>query len=64
LFIDEAAHRVQLTTDVENEAMSRVAERVGFTLEGVLRSFMPSADGPRDYRMYAITGSDHRERNP
>lgn len=64
LFVDEAAHRVQLTTDVENEAMSRVAERVGFTLEGVLRSFMPSADGPRDYRMYAITGSDHRERNP
>ena len=63
LFEDEGAHRVQLTTDVENRAMRRVAERLGFTFEGVLRSFMPEPDGPHDYAMYAITEHDHRERS-
>ena len=64
LFADEGAHRVQLTTDVDNAAMRRVAERLGFRCEGVLRSFMPGPDGPRDYVMYAITRLDHEERNP
>lgn len=63
LFDDEQAHRVQLTTDVDNVSMRRVAERLGFTFEGVLRSFMPEPDGPRDYAMYAITKHDHEERN-
>lgn len=58
LFDDLHAHRVQLTTDVENTAMRRVAERLGFAFEGVLRSFMPGPDGPRDYAMYAITERD------
>jgi aminoglycoside 6'-N-acetyltransferase len=62
LFDDEGAHRVQLTTDVDNVAMRRVAERLGFRCEGVLRSFMPGPDGPRDYAMYSITGHDHEER--
>jgi RimJ/RimL family protein N-acetyltransferase len=55
---DEGAHRVQLSTDVENVAMRRVAERLGFSFEGVLRSFMPEPDGPHDYAMYAITKTD------
>jgi RimJ/RimL family protein N-acetyltransferase len=63
LFADEGAHRVQLTTDVENTPMRRVAERLGFSFEGVLRSFMPEPGGARDYAMYAITKSDHDERN-
>ena len=58
LFDDRHAHRVQLTTDVENGAMRRVAERLGFAFEGVLRAFMPGPDGPRDYAMYAITERD------
>jgi len=58
LFDDEVAHRVQLSTDVENAAMRRVAERLGFRFEGVLRSFMPEPDGPHDYAMYAITRTD------
>jgi RimJ/RimL family protein N-acetyltransferase len=62
LFDDEGAHRVQLTTDVENHAMRRLAVRLGFTFEGVLRSFMPSADGPRDFAIYAMTRSDYEER--
>jgi ribosomal-protein-alanine N-acetyltransferase len=61
LFDQERAHRVQLTTDVENAAMRRVAERLGFTLEGTLRGFMPTKDGPRDYLMYGITRDDFEE---
>jgi RimJ/RimL family protein N-acetyltransferase len=59
LFEREGAHRVALTTDLDNAAMRTVAERCGFAFEGVLRSFMPSADGSRrDYAMYAITRDD------
>ena len=42
LFEEEHAHRVQLTTDVDNVAMRRVAEHLGFGLEGMLRGFMPT----------------------
>lgn len=55
LFVEEHAHRVQLTTDVDNAAMRRVAEHLGFELEGTLRGFMPTRNGPRDYVMYGIT---------
>jgi RimJ/RimL family protein N-acetyltransferase len=58
LFGDEDAHRVSLTTDVENAAMRAVAERLGFRMEGVLRSFMPSGDERRDYALYAVTRDD------
>jgi RimJ/RimL family protein N-acetyltransferase len=58
LFEQEGAHRVQLTTDVDNAAMRRAAERVGFVLEGTLREFMPSSAGPRDYLMYGTTKQD------
>jgi RimJ/RimL family protein N-acetyltransferase len=61
LFVEERAHRVQLTTDVENEAMRHVAERLGFRLEGTLRGFMPSPDGPRDYLLFAMTKGDFEE---
>ena len=62
LFDDEGAHRVQLSTDVGNAAMRRVAERLGFTFEGVMRSFMPEPDGPHDYALYAITKLDDERR--
>jgi RimJ/RimL family protein N-acetyltransferase len=59
LFEREAAHRVQATTDVDNAAMRRVLEVLGFTDEGTLRGFMPRSDGPpRDYEMYAMTDED------
>jgi RimJ/RimL family protein N-acetyltransferase len=63
LFSEQGAHRVQATTDVENSRMRRVLEGLGFGLEGVLRGFMPSRDGPRDYAIYAITLKD-LEANP
>ncbi len=61
LFEFEGAHRVQITTDLENAAMRGLSERLGLRFEGVMRSFMPSEDGPRDYAMYAITIDDFDE---
>lgn len=61
LFEEEHAHRVQLTTDVENMAMRRVAEHLGFGLEGTLRGFMPTRGEPRDYLMYGMTKGDYEE---
>ncbi len=58
LFRDEAAQRVQVTTDVGNGPMRRVAERLGFGFEGILRGYMPAARGTRDYAMYGMTRTD------
>jgi RimJ/RimL family protein N-acetyltransferase len=62
LFREEAAIRVQLSTDVDNVGMRRVAERLGFGFEGVQRGFMPTARGPRDYAMYGMTRDDYEAR--
>jgi RimJ/RimL family protein N-acetyltransferase len=62
LFDDEDAIRVQATTDVDNVAMRRVLEALGFRFEGTLRGFMPDPAGPRDYAMYGVTRSDWRMR--
>lgn len=61
LFAEERAHRVQLSTDVDNDGMRRCAERVGFGFEGVNRGFMPTEQGPRDYAMYGMTRVDFEE---
>ncbi|MEO8293824.1 MAG: GNAT family protein, partial [Actinomycetota bacterium] len=37
LFEGEGAHRVQLTTDLDNAAMRSLSERLGFRFEGVMR---------------------------
>jgi RimJ/RimL family protein N-acetyltransferase len=59
LFQTHGAHRVQASTWVENAAMRRVLERLGWRLEGVLREFMPTAEGElHDYALYAVTTSD------
>lgn len=58
LFDTHGAHRVQASTWVENAAMRRVFERLGWQLEGVMREFMPTPDGELDdYALYAITRS-------
>ena len=38
-----------------------MSTRLGFRFEGVMRNFMPSADGPRDYAIYAMTKDDFDE---
>ena len=59
LFDELGARRVQITTDVGNVGMRRVAERVGFRHEGDLRGFWPQEGGDRDYAMYGMTRSDY-----
>ena len=59
LFDSLGARRVQLSTDVANAGMRRVAERVGFVHEGDLRGFWPEDDGDHDYAMYGMTRTDY-----
>jgi RimJ/RimL family protein N-acetyltransferase len=58
LFDAHEAERVQAGTWVENTAMRRVLENVGFAFEGIMRAFMPSVRGRDDYALYAITRAD------
>ena len=53
--LDNGYPRVQASTDVRNTPMRRVFEKLGWELEGVMRAFMPSADGRADYALYSIT---------
>jgi RimJ/RimL family protein N-acetyltransferase len=59
LFREHGAGRVQASTSLDNVAMRRVLERLGFVEEGVLRGFWPHEDGSReDYVLYAVTAAD------
>jgi RimJ/RimL family protein N-acetyltransferase len=53
-FDELRAQRVEIRMDARNDASRRVAERNGYTFEGVLRadSLTPSGE-PRDTRLYA-----------
>jgi RimJ/RimL family protein N-acetyltransferase len=65
LFSDPGIHRVQASTWVENVPMRRVLEKLGFSLEGVMRSFMPTSAGERhDYALYAVTRPDWTALDP
>ena len=62
LFRDGLA-RVQASTAVDNVAMRRVLERLGYAYEGALRAFMPTEDNRReDYALYAVTRADWEAR--
>ena len=54
--IDRGAERVYLRADPENVASCRVAEKAGFTREGVLRSraLEPAARARQDWAIYAL----------
>ena len=56
------ARRVEIRVDDRNVRSARVAERAGFTLEGVLRSEALGADGAvRDTRVFArVRGVERR----
>jgi RimJ/RimL family protein N-acetyltransferase len=56
LAFDEGAARVQLRAETDNAASRRVAEKAGFTFEGVLRSAHHSARLGRrvDWAMYSV----------
>lgn len=58
-----AARRVELRCDARNGPSRRVAERVGFVLEGQLRNAILAPDGqPADELVFALTPDDARLR--
>ena len=58
-----AARRVELRCDARNEPSRRVAERIGFVLEGQLRNAFLAPDGqPADALVFALTPDDARLR--
>jgi RimJ/RimL family protein N-acetyltransferase len=53
--------RLELVTDPDNHASQRVAEKVGFQREGVLRSHLPHPDGRRrDSVMFSLLPGELR----
>jgi RimJ/RimL family protein N-acetyltransferase len=59
---DLGVQRVDLVTDPENFASQRVAERVGFQREGVLRAHLRHPDGRiRDSVMFSLLPGELRE---
>jgi RimJ/RimL family protein N-acetyltransferase len=50
--------RLQLHADVENVASQRVAEKAGFTREGVLRAWIEQNGSQRDHVLYSLLQDD------
>jgi RimJ/RimL family protein N-acetyltransferase len=59
-FVDLGIERLQLTCGPDNEASQRVAERAGFTREGVLRSRLPFKGRRRDTVVYSLLPGELR----
>lgn len=51
-------YRVELRAGVENVRSLRVAEKLGFTREGVLRNGLDGSEGPFDAVMFGFTPGD------
>jgi RimJ/RimL family protein N-acetyltransferase len=58
LLTTTGVHRVQATTDVDNEAEQRALRRAGFTLEGVLRAAQWRAGAHHDVQSWSRLRSD------
>jgi RimJ/RimL family protein N-acetyltransferase len=57
-FDDLGIARLQITCGPDNLASQRVAERAGFTREGVLRSHYPFKGGRRDTVVFSLLPGD------
>ena len=55
---DGGVERLELTTHPENIPSQRVAEKAGFTREGILRGHTRFKEGRRDSVMYSLLPSD------
>ena len=57
-FAELGIRRLNLITAPENAASQRVADRAGFTREGLLRAWLPTSAGRRDSVMYSLLPDD------
>jgi RimJ/RimL family protein N-acetyltransferase len=57
-FLALGLERIDLLAATGNAASQRVAERAGFTREGVLRSYMRGRDGRQDMVAFGLLASD------
>ena len=57
-FGDLGLHRVEMRTLTTNDRSRRLAERFGFSLEGVLRRAVRLPDGHRDVVVYALLADE------
>jgi RimJ/RimL family protein N-acetyltransferase len=55
---ESGVERLELTTHPDNVASQRVAEKAGFTREGILRSHTNFREGRRDSVLYSLLPSD------
>jgi RimJ/RimL family protein N-acetyltransferase len=60
VFAELGLARLELTCGPDNEASQRVAERCGFTREGVLRSHIPFKGGRRDTVVFSLLPGELR----
>jgi ribosomal-protein-serine acetyltransferase len=57
-------HRLELRADVENAKSCAIAERLGFTREGVLRSCAAVGDRRPDHAVYSVLASEWARTSP
>jgi RimJ/RimL family protein N-acetyltransferase len=60
-FAELGLARLELTCGPDNEASQHVAERCGFTREGLLRSHVPFKGGRRDSVLYSLLPGELRQ---
>ncbi|MFB4293044.1 GNAT family N-acetyltransferase [Nonomuraea sp. ATR24] len=60
VFDTTALRRIDLTANLDNLASLRVAQKAGFTWEGVLRAAVLEDDGPHDLVMFGLLRGDSR----
>jgi RimJ/RimL family protein N-acetyltransferase len=59
-FAELGLARLELTCGPDNEASQRIAERCGFSREGLLRSHVPFKGGRRDSVIYSLLPGELR----
>ncbi len=60
VFANTRLRRIDLTANLDNAASLRVAQKAGFTWEGVLRAAVMDDDGPHDLVMFGLLRGDDR----
>ncbi|HEV8245486.1 MAG TPA: GNAT family protein, partial [Polyangiaceae bacterium] len=63
-FAEVGLNRIQVCADTTNLPSLRVPEKLGFTKEGILRSYYRSASGFRDCALYSMLKADWDQPGP